>query len=257
MRSGVRLRRPLPSVVVLAAAVLPHPPLLVPALTAGGAPLVAPLLAACGSVVAGLLGHAPGTVVLIGSGEHTAVRPAQAAVALAGFGAAVPEAASAPEVVGPGEAVLPLSLAIGRWLLDRAGWTGDVLLQEIAADTPAADCERLGRALAAETGPDTVWVALGDGSNRRGPRSPGHDDPRAEGFDASVTAAFARADPAALLGLDADLAAELGAAGRAVWQVLAAAVAGDPGWARIDAAVHYDDAPFGVQYLVADWRPRS
>jgi len=37
--------------------------------------------------------------------------------------------------------------------------------------------------------------------------------------------------------------------------VLAGAVATDPAWAGIDATVHYDDAPFGVEYLVADWQP--
>jgi hypothetical protein len=152
--------------------------------------------------------------------------------------------------------LLPLSLTIGRWLVDRSGWAGEVALQEVAADTAAADCEQLGRRLAAETGPNAVWLALGDGSTRRGPRSPGHDDPRAAGFDAEVARAFASADLAALLGLDTRLAAQLGAAGRPVWQVLAGAAAADPGWAAIDATVHFEDAPFGVGYLVADWRPR-
>ena len=52
---------------MLAAAVVPHPPLLVPDLAAGAAGSVAPLLAACDAVVAGLLAHSPRTVVLIGS----------------------------------------------------------------------------------------------------------------------------------------------------------------------------------------------
>ena len=39
-------------------------------------------------------------------------------------------------------------------------------------------------------------------------------------------------------------------------QVLAAAV-GAAGWPGIEATVSYDDAPFGVEYLVADWAPRS
>jgi hypothetical protein len=240
---------------VLAAALVPHPPLLVPVLAAGAAPSVAPLLAACDAVITGLLACSPGTVVLVGSGRRTGERGRQDAGILAGFG--TESAAGERFEPATGTAALPLSLTIGRWLLQRAGWSGDVVLQEVAAETPAAECEKLGRRLADATGTDSVWLALGDGSIRRGARSPGHDDPRAAGFDAEVARAFATADLSALLGLDVDLAAELGAAGRPVWQLLAGATAADPAWTAIDATVHYDDAPFGVEYLVADWRPRS
>ena len=279
--------------LVLAAAVVPHPPLLVPALAAGAAGLVAPLLAACDAVVAGLLARAPRTVVLIGSGQHTGIRSDRELGTLDGFGANSGTSGLAGSDLGtPGRGEsglgmpglgtsglgtpglgtsglatsglgtpgLPLSLTIGRWLLARAGWTeADATLvpQEVAAGASTEECQELGRRLAAETGPDSVWLALGDGSARRGPRSPGHDDPRAAGFDAEVVRAFAAGDLKALLALDSALAAELGAAGRPVWQVLAAAVAAAPDWPAIEAAVHYDDAPFGVEYLVADWRPRS
>jgi len=256
-------------VVVLAAAVVPHPPLLVPDLAAGAADLVAPLLVACDRVVAGLLARSPRAVVLIGSGRQTRAHRGGHTGTLAGFGApsAQPVAGSAhavgvlpaPDTRAVDAAGLPLSLAIGRWLVGRAGWTavdGSLLLQEVAVDAATEQCVRLGTELAAQAGPDSVWLALGDGSTRRGPRSPGHDDPRAAGFDAAAVAAFAAGDPAALLALDPQLAAELGAAGRPVWQALAAAVAADRGWPGIDARVHYDDAPFGVEYLVADWQPR-
>lgn len=221
----------------------------------GAAGLVAPLLAACDKVIAGLLTRGPATVVLIGSGEHTGIHSALDSGTLAGFG-------TESWTVGTGS--LPLSLTIGRWLLDRAGWSGDIVLQEIAAGTSAEACERLGAQLAADTVQNSVWLALGDGSNRRGPRSPGHDHPQAADFDADVARAFATADLPALLGLDSDLATTLGAAGRPVWQVLAAGVtqmqtaeAAVSDWTAIDATVHYDDAPFGVEYLVADWSPRS
>jgi hypothetical protein len=245
---------------VLAAAVLPHPPLLVPDLAAGAANLIAPLLAACESVVAEMLALKPRAVVLIGSGATTRIRPAQDTGTLAGFGTGFGAGFSAgidaePETVtGSG---LPLSLTIGRWLLERAGWSGDVVLQEVAADASAEECEQLGARLAVDSAPDSVWLALGDGSNRRGPRSPGHDDPRAAGFDAEVVRAFASADLPALRALDPELAAVLGAAGRPAWQVLAGAVGTASGWTTIGSRVHYDEAPFGVEYLVADWRPGS
>ena len=256
-------RGKLGSVVVLAAAVVPHPPLLVPDLAAGAAGLVAPLLAACDTVVARLLDRRPRLVVLIGSGSGTRTWSDRDTGTFGGFGG--PSGRTGLGTTGLGTAgvvrsvgLLPLSLSIGRWLLARAGWAdGPVLLQEVAASSSVEDCRRLAVLLAAEAGPEAVWLVLGDGSNRRGPRSPGHDDPRAAGFDAGTADAFATGDPIALLGLDPGLATELGAAGRPVWQVLAAAVAADPGWPEIDASVHYDDAPFGVEYLVADWAPRS
>jgi hypothetical protein len=248
-------------------------------LAAGAAGSVAPLLAACDEVVAGLLARTPSTVVLIGSGRHTRAWTSQDTGSLAGFGTDPEPGSTTPgsETTGSGTtgsgtteressgttlqldppARLPLSLAIGRWLLERAGCRADLVLQEVAVESSAEDCRRLGVQLATDTGPDSVWLALGDGSNRRGPRSPGHEDPRAADFDAGVARAFAAGDPAALLALDVALAAVLGAAGRGVWQALAGAVAAAPGWPSIDAAVLYDDAPFGVEYLVAAWQPRS
>lgn len=54
---------------------------------------------------------------------------------------------------------------------------------------------------------------------------------------------------AALAALDAELAAELLAAGRAPWQVLAGAAEG----AGLDGRLLYEDAPYGVGYFVAAW----
>jgi len=252
-------------VLVQAAAVVPHPPILVPALAAGAAVLLAPLLAACDAAVTGLLEHAPSMVVCVGSGRRTIRRRPQDWGTLAGFGVAVEAPSRHPD--GPPD--LPLSLTIGRWLLERSGWSGAVLMQEVAGTEPAQDCVQLGSRLAAQAGPQAVWLVLGDGSNRRGPKSPGFDDPRAPGFDAAVTRAFATADLDALIGLDCVLAAELGVAGRSAWQVLAGAVpaigtvaaGAEPGPGPgakpgIEARVHFDAAPFGVEYLVADWRLR-
>ncbi len=75
------------------------------------------------------------------------------------------------------------------------------------------------------------------------------------------------ADLAALAALDPDLAADLMAAGRPAWQVLAAAlgaagVGGDPADADgpppgpVRTEILYCDAPFGVAYLVATFAPR-
>jgi hypothetical protein len=92
---------------------------------------------------------------------------------------------------------------------------------------------------------------MGDGSARRSIKAPGYVDDRAGGFDAAVAAALAEG-PEAVAALDGALAGELLAAGWPAWQVLAGAAAGSA-W---DTAVSYDDAPYGVGYVVARWRLR-
>ena len=64
--------------------------------------------------------------------------------------------------------------------------------------------------------------------------------------------ALAKADVGALARLDPGPAAELAAAGRAPWQVLAGA-AGD---GEFTGALLADEAPYGVGYLVASWLRR-
>jgi hypothetical protein len=93
-------------------------------------------------------------------------------------------------------------------------------------------------------------LAMGDGSARRGEKAPGHLDPAAGPFDAAVAAALAAGDTAALAGLDPAAGARLLAAGVPVWRAVGAALAGRP----VTAHLSYDDAPFGVGYLVAEWR---
>jgi hypothetical protein len=93
---------------------------------------------------------------------------------------------------------------------------------------------------------------MGGGSARRSESSPGYVDPRAIGFDDAVAQALRTGDAEALLALEPALASELWAAGRASWQVLAGAAGSD-----VDADLLYADAPYGVGYFVATWRPRS
>ncbi|HEY9379364.1 MAG TPA: hypothetical protein VIQ02_19980, partial [Jiangellaceae bacterium] len=143
---------------------------------------------------------------------------------------------------------LPLSLAVGAWLLARSGWAGDVPAQAVSEASPPEECRRLGSRLAQETDRLGLLV-MGDGSAARPTAAPAFVDNRAEGFDAAVADALRTADPAALMALDPVLAMELRAAGRAPWQVLAGAASE----AVFDADLLYDDAPFGVGYLVAVW----
>ncbi|MFJ5992492.1 hypothetical protein [Lentzea sp. NPDC092896] len=115
----------------------------------------------------------------------------------------------------------------------------------VPPDLPASDCVSFGQQLASS--PESGLLVLGDGSTRHGPRSPGSDDERSGPFDSLVHSLLANADVDGLLGLDLDLARELGAQGRAAWQVLA----GVPGPWRGSSAEFF--APFGVGYHVAVW----
>ncbi len=149
---------------------------------------------------------------------------------------------------------MPLPALVAGWLRERAG-AQEVPVRLVAADLPPEDCRAFGERLAGELGgPDPVGLlVLGDGSHRHGERAVGRPDPRAGGFDDAVHAALTAADPGALLALDPVLAAELGAAGRAPWQVLAGVVAADGRrWKSVDARRL---VPFGVAYHLAVWDP--
>jgi len=107
----------------------------------------------------------------------------------------------------------------------------------------------LGRELAALPGRVALLV-LGDGSACRGLKAPGYFDERSAGFDGEVERAVRTGELDALLDLDAELARELMAAGRAAWQVLAGALEAKV----VESEIRYCDDPFGVAYLVASMR---
>jgi len=117
--------------VLVAGAICPHPPLLIPAAMGaagldGGGPADAGLdgagpadaklrgvRASCAAAVAGLLAAGPDLLVVVGGAARGAVYAGHAAGSLRDFGITV--------AVGSGEPVLPLSLTVGAWLLDQAG----------------------------------------------------------------------------------------------------------------------------------------
>lgn len=219
-------RRYVYPVPLIAAAVCPHPPLLLPELAGAATPELDGLREACDAALAHLAGAGADRIVAVGS-------------------------AAPPSGAELGRPEAPLSLAVADWLLDRAGLAAAA--EPVAAGAPAPGCAERGAALAS-TADRLALLVMGDGSACRGPKAPGYDDPDAAPFDAGVAAALAAADPAGLLALDADLAARLLCAGRAPWQVLAGAVSVD-GRAWYGDLL-YDAAPYGVCYFVATWSPR-
>jgi hypothetical protein len=244
--------------MLIAAAVCPHPPLLVPEATGVSGPGLAEverLRAACLEAVAALDAESPDLIVVVGGAPRTAEYPQDAAATLREF--SIPFAVGAASADSGSRPILPLSLTIARWLLAQAApgassaetgiaWWG------IAADAPPEECRVLGQKLAA-LAPRVALLAMGDGPGRRARGIEAARDPAADSYDASVAAALAAADPAALAALDPGQDGDLFIAGRAAWQVLAGAAARDP----FDAELRYASAPFEVTYFVATWRGRT
>jgi hypothetical protein len=238
--------------------------MLVPEVAAGAAAELADLRAACDAAVGRLRAVGPDVLVLVGTGAETAWQAPDEYGSLRPWGYPM-------DVVlgGRGRAGLPLSLTIGAWLLSRepggaapvapaavvaAGVVAagvvpaTVVAATVGADEKPAACAAFGREVAAR-GARVALLALGDGSAVRAARAREHADPRAEPYDAAVVRALGTADLDALLALDPAEAAELMAAGRPAWQVLAGAAAGTA-W---QAELLYDHAPYGVSYTVASW----
>ncbi|MGC4746381.1 class III extradiol dioxygenase subunit B-like domain-containing protein [Micromonospora sp. DT201] len=233
---------------LVVAAVCPHPPLLVPEVAGSTAPELDDLRAACDTAVRRLLAADPDTVLLLGTGPVTGPigTPATGSLQPWGVDLDVPLVSGQPDR----GAVLPLSLTIGAWLLARHETPAPVTAVQVAADAGPAELAALAEEVNA-AGDRVAVLVLGDGSACRGERAPGYDDPRARPYDQRVAAALADADLDVLLDLDPVVSAELKAAGRAPWQVLAGAARSAGGGWR--GELLHDSAPFGVAYFVASW----
>ncbi|MEV7374829.1 class III extradiol dioxygenase subunit B-like domain-containing protein [Streptomyces sp. NPDC090301] len=271
--------------MLVAAAVCPCPPLLVPEVATGAAPELDAARAACTDAVGLLAAARPDRLYVVGpagEGAH-GVFPAGSTGTFAGFGVDLsvrlgdsvpPGGAPAAQSAGPAgdgggrpaaddegrpvaedegrtaaDRPLPVSLAVGAWLLGRAGWA-DAPIEGLAVDGTATPdvCAGIGRGLA-DSAERIALLVMGDGSACRTVKAPGYLDERAAGFDAEAARALGTADAAALLALEPELAYELKAAGRAPWQVLAGAAQG----ADLDGRLLFEDAPYGVGYFVAAW----
>lgn len=244
---------------IVAVAVCPHPPLLVPELAPGDDAILSELRSACAAAVDRLADAVPTELYVIGAGTGatTRIHPPGSRGSFTGYGPAVEVTFSGGTPRPDG---LPLALLAGGWLAARTRLAGlPTTGLEVPADLAPDECAALGHEIAG-TAPNRVGVepaarrallVMGDGSARHSEHAPVHLDPRAEAFDATVAGALEDADPRGLARLDPTLAAELAAQGRAAWQVLAGAA----GTGRWTASLDYAASPFGVGYFVATWFP--
>lgn len=237
--------------MLVAAAVCPCPPLLVPQVAAGAAPELAGLRDACAAALGVLAAARPDRLIVVGPAgpDEEGAFPQGSPGSFRGFGVDLGARLGTPAEGAHPERELPASLAVAAWLLERTSWTASPV-EGLGVG------ERLSQKRCAETGEQLVAgdervavLAMGDGSASRTLKAPGYLDERAVGFDTEAARALGAADLTGLDALDAELAHELKAAGRAPWQVLAGAARG----ADLGGELLHDDAPYGVGYLVAVW----
>ena len=175
--------------MLVAAAVCPHPPLLVPELAAGAAAELDDLRRPATSPSRALATARPDEVVVVGADPGGGTYPGDGR----GVDARVRRGRSASAVrtgsfrsrspigawlVGPGRAAVA-----GQLRGHRAGCHGGGPASRSAASWPAAQRR-------------TALLVMGDGSARRTTESPGRYDERAEPFDAAVADALSAGDAA-------------------------------------------------------------
>ncbi|MEU6550904.1 class III extradiol dioxygenase subunit B-like domain-containing protein [Streptomyces sp. NPDC046915] len=236
--------------MLVAAALCPCPPLLVPQVAAGAAPELDAARAACADALGVLAAARTDLLVVVGPAEQSGRGPHPQGTpgSFRGFGVDLDVR------LGPGQGTaydrtLPPSLAVAGWLLERTRWA-DAPIEGLGVGEPLAPerCVEAGREIGARRERVGLLV-MGDASACRTVKAPGYLDERAAPFDAGVARALGSADVAALKALDPGLAYELKASGRAPWQVLAGAAEN----AGLTGTLLYEDAPYGVGYMVAAW----
>ncbi|MBW8739500.1 MAG: class III extradiol dioxygenase subunit B-like domain-containing protein [Streptomyces turgidiscabies] len=236
--------------MLVAAAVCPCPPLLVPEVAAGAAPELDAARAACTDALGVLAASRPDRLLVVGPAgqDGRGPHPEGARGSFRGFGVDLDVRLGTGDG-GAAERDLPPSLAVAAWLLERTGWS-HAPVEGLGVGEPLAPerCAAVGREIGGRA-ERVALLVMGDASACRTLKAPGYLDERAAGFDEKAGRALGTADVAALQALDAELAYELKASGRAPWQVLAGAAEG----ADLAGALLYEEAPYGVGYVVAAW----
>jgi len=183
-------------------------------------------------------------VVVIGSGDRTHWFNQGGIGSTRGFGGLLDYS------IGTGTQRLPQALTIAAAVLNGANWAGKVVGLEVAHDSTAKEREDLGREVAAKSAElETLVVVVGDGSATRTEKAPGYVQPDAASFDEAMARAINEADIHAILDVDQEQADRLWCRGIPAWQVVANAVD------QMQGMLILESAPFGVNYLVASWRP--
>lgn len=237
--------------VFTAAALVPSPLVLVPELNGADASATEQLRNTALDAAAAL-GDRAQRWTIIGVGATELEVPPGAVGTFRGFGRDVRVTLS-PQSSGEPDADLPVAVLIGGWLRGRAAPEASADVVVVAADTSPVYCAELGAALRERFDGDVAdhgVLIVADGANTLTPKAPGSFDPRAQAYQDELSAALTEGDCERIAELDPVVCAELGVAGRAAYQVLAAMFTTSP-----TCTTTYDDAPYGVGYHVGLWLP--
>ena len=229
--------------MLVAVALCPQPPLLIPAVAGKIAPELDVCRQACAQVIDIVRAALPDRVVLVGGGSQTRAHSGDAVGSLHRLGINIRLGA------GDGPTTLPLSLGVARWLYDEYAPGGpETVAQEIAADASSDDCREVGAGLV--SGWERIALLVAADGSAYPLQHPVGDDGRGGAYDDRIAAALEHADADALLALDPADDGPLWASGRPALQVLGGALqaSANPQWR---GRIHWRGAPYGVGYLVA------
>lgn len=242
--------------VLVAAAFVPSAPVLVPELSGPGVAEILPIRDAAHAVCDQLAAQASRWVV-VGIGDPAV--PVAARGTFVGFGAGL-EVEIDPQTPGDPDPSMPTSVLLAGWLVGAIDPRPQLTVTLVDAQTSAADSAELGRVLGAalaSTDEPIGLLVVADGATTLGPKAPGGEQAGAAALQTVIDNALGSADLAALAALDEQACTALGVSGRAVWQLVAGAVAGaGVDRAALDGRLLVAAAPFGVGYVVARWDVR-
>lgn len=236
--------------MLVSAAVLPHPPALVPDVAAGAAHELESVRAACAAAIDQVRSAEPDLVVVVGGGSELATFGPGSVGSLAGFG--VPVRATLPGAVPDADATLPLSLTVGAWLMaQHEGWP-PLRAESVPQTVTAGEAAAFGRQWAADADRVAI-IAMGDGSAALTVKAPGYLVDGAQLWQKEIAHALADVDLDVIAAIDADESSAFVVAGRPAWQVLAGAARATTGAGRWRGDLLANESPYGVAYQVATW----
>ncbi|MBR1672821.1 MAG: hypothetical protein IJ702_07830, partial [Fretibacterium sp.] len=262
------------------AALMPHPPILVPEVGRGREQEAAETLRGCEALLSAVAGRRPEVLLLLSPHQPyapgslflntarqfqgsfapfgapgaslSAASSSQSQEALSGFlarhGVRVCPA-PAPDLTRDQGSMVPLYFLQHAW-----GELPEIVLASPIGLTPE-QAFRMGRSLADfQDGRRWALLASGDLSHRLTPDAPsGYAPEEGRAFEAAIDGALGDCSPDPLLALDADCVERAGECGlRSVMAMLG--LAGALGAAAGDVQVFSHEGPFGVGYCYALWR---
>ncbi|MDF2822892.1 MAG: hypothetical protein K0R68_300 [Mycobacterium sp.] len=227
--------------VLVAAAIVPSTPLLVPELAGAAAAETADLRTAVLTAAAVL----PGTWIAIGVGDRDQVCEPGSTGTFAGYGVDV-EVVLSPQAHQPAD--LPLGALIAGWIRGRTRPDAQVrayLHAATLAGPAAVDRGRQLRGAIDATDEPTGVLVVADGCHTLTAAAPGGHDPDSVEVQTALDDALAGGNTAALEELPDAVV------GRVAWAVAAGLFQPGP---RVVTEL-YRGAPFGVGYFAGVWQP--